>query len=259
MSGVATDRDVVRAPLRGRRLLRAVLAQAALELRLLVRAGESLVITFGIPLGILGFFSVVDVLPTASMPAVDFLVPGVLAISVAATGLVATGIQTAFERRYGVLKRLGATPLPTAGFLLAKSLAVAGLLTVQTVLVVGLALALGWSPASWWILPGGLLLGAIACTSLGLLMAGTLRAEATLAATNALFLVLLMISGVAFEAATLPDGLAAVGQLLPLGALGTLLRDGLAGHGFAAGPAVTLTVWSVLAIAAATRWFRWEP
>jgi ABC-2 type transport system permease protein len=242
------------------RRISAVLAQAAMEVRLIVRATESLVITLGIPVGLLLFFSLVDVLPTGGQQAVDFLVPGVIAISVAATGLVAIAIQTGFERKYAVLKRLGATPLTTSGFLLAKSLAAGGIVLVQTLLVVALAVGfLGWRPTAWGWLPAGILLGAVVCVSLGLLLAGTLRAEATLAASNALFLVLLVVSGVAFDAQALPDTLAALGRALPLGALGALLRSTLDGGGVDLGAAVTLGVWAIVTLLAARRWFRWEP
>ncbi len=242
-------------------MLQAVLAQAGMELRLLVRSGESLLVTFGIPVGILVFFSLVEVLPTGERRAVDFLVPGVLALSVAATGLVAVAIQTAFERKYGVLKRLGGTPLPRAGFLAAKALAVAAVLAVQVALVAVLAVSLlDWQPQGGGLAaPLAVLLGTLATTALGLLMAGTLRAEATLAASNAAFLVLLVISGVTFDAATLPDGLAAVGRVLPVGALGEALRVAFDGGGFARGAFVALVVWSAVAVVAAARTFRWEP
>jgi ABC-2 type transport system permease protein len=242
-------------------LARAVLAQALMELRLLVRSGESLLVTLGIPLGILGFFSVVDVLPTGDERPVDFLVPGVLAISVAATGLVAVAIQTAFERKYGVLKRLGGTPLPRWGFLVAKGLAVAAILAVQTALVLGLALGLlGWEPAGGALLaPLIVLLGAVSFTALGLLLAGTLRAEATLALSNALFLVLLVVSGVTFDPATLPDALAAIGQVLPVGALGEALRAAFAGEGAAVGHLSVVGGWGAVAVVLAARTFRWEP
>jgi ABC-2 type transport system permease protein len=255
MSAVTRDVDR-RTPLGA-----AVLAQAIMELRLLLRSGESLLVTLGIPLGILGFFSVVDVLPTGDERPVDFLVPGVLAISVAATGLVAVSIQTAFERKYGVLKRLGGTPLPRWGFLVAKGLAVAAVLAVQTLLVVGLALGtLGWDPAGGALLaPLAILLGAVTFTALGLLMAGTLRAEATLALSNALFLVLLVVSGVTFEADTLPVALAAIGRVLPVGALGHALRVAFAGEGLAAGSFAVLAGWGAGAVALAARTFRWEP
>lgn len=249
-----------------RRTVAMVSAQAGMELRLLVRAAESLVVTFGIPLGILIFFSSVDVLPTGDLAPIAFLVPGVLAISIAATGLVAVAIQTAFERKYGVLKRLGSTPLTTTGFLAAKAVAVMALIAVQATLVFAVAVPMGWRPpvglATLTVAAatvGSLALGALACTSLGLLMAGTLRAEATLAASNALFLVLMVISGVAFDVAALPDALSAVGLLLPLGALGQLLRSILAEGAVHAVSAAVLAGWSVLGLAAGHRWFRWEP
>ncbi len=257
----ASDADAPRSPDPRLPWGRAVRAQAWMELKLLVRSAESLIITLGIPLGVLVFFSTVDVLPTGAGLAVDFLVPGVLAISVAGTGLVAVAIQTAFERKYGALKRLGGTPLPRSGFLLAKGLAVAALLAGQTVLVVVIArVFLGWNPSGGALLtPPLVLVGAITFTALGLLMAGALRAEATLASSNAAFLGLLVISGVTFEAAALPDGLAAIGQGLPLGALGTALRVALDGDGLALGAALTVAAWGVGAIAVASRTFRWEP
>jgi ABC-2 type transport system permease protein len=240
---------------------RAILAQARMEAKLLVRSAESLVVTLGIPLGVLVFFSSVDVLPTGDARAVEFLVPGVLAISVAATGLVAVAIQTAFERKYGVLKRLGGTPLPRWGFLAAKGLAVAAILTVQSVLVVGIAaLFLEWRPSGGaLVLPVGVVLGAVTFTAIGLLLAGSLRAEGTLAVSNALFLVLLLVSGVAFDAAALPPAVAVVGQALPVGALGEVLRVGAAGEGFAVGALGALAGWGIAAILVAARTFRWEP
>lgn len=238
-----------------------VRAQARAELRLMLRSGESLLVTLGIPLGILVFFSVVDVLPTGGERPVDFLVPGVMAISVMATGLVANAIQTAFERKYLVLKRLGGTPLPRWGLVLAKGLAVAALLAVQTVAVVVVAtLGLGWRPSlaavPWLVV--ALVLGSVVFTALGLLMAGTLSAELTLALSNALFLALLLVSGLAFDADALPAGLERIAAALPSGALGTLLRCALDGHA-SAGAAGVLGAWGVVAVLAATRWFRWEP
>lgn len=248
-------------PVRTTPRVRAVWAQAAMELRLLLRSSESLLVTFGIPLGVLVFFSVVDVLPTDGEDPVDFLVPGVLAISVVATGLVAIGIQTAFERKYAVLKRLGGTPLGRAGYLVAKAAAVAVLLLVQTVLVVLVAgLGLGWQPEGGLVLAAVLVvLGAVMATALGLLLAGTLRAEATIAATNGLFLVLLVVSGVMVPVEVLPEPLAAVGSLSPMGALTRALEAALAGDGLAVAPTLVVLVWAAVAIAVGARSFRWEP
>lgn len=246
---------------------RVVLAQAGMELRLLLRSGESLLVTFGIPLGILLFFSVVDVLPSGDDDPVTFLVPGVLAISVMSTAFVAQAIQTAFERKYGVLKRLGGTPLTRAGFLAAKLVAVLALVLVQTVLVLALArYGLGWTAAggdgsSVTLVVAGMLLGSVTFTVLGLLLAGALRAEATLALTNALYLVLLVVSGLTIELDSLPAPLAAVAGYLPSGALGVLLRDGLTGAAPARWPvaALVLVAWGVAAAVLAVRSFRWEP
>ena len=241
-------------------VVRAVLAQAAMELRLLLRSGESLLVTLGIPLGVLVFFSAIDVLPIAGAR-VDFLVPGVLAISVTATGLVAVAIQTAFERKYGVLKRLGGTPLSRPAFLVAKGLAVAAILAVQTVLVLVVAMTLLDFTPGGSVLGGlaGVALGAVTFTALGLLMAGALRAEATLALSNAAFVVLLVISGITFDAEVLPDALAAIGRALPAGALGEVLRAALLEGRAAVGDALVVAGWGLAALAAAARWFRWDP
>lgn len=252
---------------------RAVVAQAAMEVRLMLRSSESLVVTLGIPLGILVFFSLVDVLPTGGEDPVAFLVPGVLAISVMSTAFVAQAIQTAFERKYGVLKRLGGTPLTRPAYLAAKALAVLGVLAVQTALVLAIArFALGWEPGGLGsagvpvaprigLVVVGLLLGAAAFTALGLLLAGTVRAEATLALSNAIFLVLLGISGVAVDLDELPAVLAHVALFTPSGALTVVLRDALGPDDVALWPLglIVLTGWGVAAAGLAARTFRWEP
>jgi ABC-2 type transport system permease protein len=243
---------------------RAVLAQARLETRLLLRSSESLLVTLGIPLGVLVFFSLVPVLPTGDVDAVTFLVPGVLALSATATGLVASAIQTAYERKSGALKLLGATPLGRGGFVAAKLASVLAMLLVQTVLVLVLALgALGWRPQGG--APGvllavvGVLLTGLVMASLGLALAGTLTAELTTAVTNALFLVLLLLGGVAVASDVLPAALAAVGAVTPLGAAVGALRGAL--DGAAGGPAAlgALAAWGALGTLAAVRTFRWEP
>jgi ABC-2 type transport system permease protein len=243
---------------------RAVLAQARLETRLLLRSSESLLITLGIPLGVLVFFSVVDVLPTGDSDAVTFLVPGVLALSATATGLVASAIQTAYERKSGALKLLGATPLGRPGFVMAKLASVLAILLVQTGLVMGLGLGLlGWRPDGGVIgvlvaVPTVLLVGLV-MAALGLVLAGTLTAELTTAVSNALFLVLLMLGGVAVEQEVLPDALAAIGAATPLGAGVLTLRALLDGTAGAAAGLFSLAVWGAFGTAIAVRSFRWEP
>jgi len=243
---------------------RAVLAQARLETRLLLRSSESLLVTLGIPLGVLLFFSSVPVLPSGDVDAVTFLVPGVLGLSATATGLVASAIQTAYERKSGALKLLGATPLGRPGFIAAKLLSVLAILVVQTVLVFALAAGLlGWrpqgGPAGVVLGVGAVLLAGLVMASLGLALAGTLTAELTTAVSNALFLILLMLGGVAVSPDVLPDGLAAVGGASPLGAAVALLRALLDGVDGAGAAGIALAVWGGSGAGVAVRTFRWEP
>ncbi len=238
---------------------RAVFAQTRVEVTLSLRRGESLLVSFLIPVGILVFFTKVDAVSTDLKDPVDFLVPGVLALAVMSTAMVSLGIATGFERRYGVLKRLGSTPLSRGGLLAAKTLTVLAIEAGQAVVIIGTGVALGWE-LTWRIILALVLLlvGTVAFAGIGLLMAGTLRAEANLAAANALFLVLLFLGGMAYPLARLPDALEVVAELLPAAALSESVRDVLAGVAFPWGSVAVLVMWAVIAPLAAARWFRWE-
>ncbi|WP_031081961.1 ABC transporter permease [Streptomyces sp. NRRL WC-3549] len=239
---------------------RMIAAQATLETRMLLRNGEQLLLTVIIPSLLLVLFSTVDVVDTGAGEPVDFLTPGILALAVMSTAFTGQAIATGFERRYGVLKRLGASPLPRWALMTAKTLAVLVTEVFQVVLVTVIAFALGWSPQGGW-LPALLLLvlGTAAFSGLGLLMAGTLKAEATLAAANLVFLLLLVGGGVVVPLDKFPDAAQSVLGLLPIAALSDGLRDVLQ-HGAATpwGDLGILAVWAVLGLGAAARFFRWE-
>ena len=241
---------------------RAVLAQARLETRLLLRSSESLLVTLGVPLGVLGFFAAVPVLPTGGADPVAFLVPGVLALSAAATGLVASAIQTAYERKSGSLRVLAASPLGRGGFVAAKLLSVVALLGVQAALVIALGVVLGWRPAGGAVgvvaALGGVLVAGLALAALGLAIAGRMSAEATTAVTNAVFLALLLVGGVAVDAGALPPTLSALGAASPVGAAAALLRAALDGAGGAVTALAALAAWGAVGAAVAVRGFRWE-
>ena len=191
-------------------------AQTRVELLLTLRRGESLVVTLAIPLGILVFFTKVDAVNTTLADPVDFLVPGVLALAVMSSAMVSLGIATGYERRYGVLKRLGSTPLSRAGLLSAKTLTVVGFEAVQCVAIVLTGIALGWDPTGGLVPAVGLLLlGTIAFAGVGMLLAGTLRAEANLAVANGLFLLLLFLGGMAYPLDRLPDAIETFAKALP--------------------------------------------
>ncbi len=242
--------------------MRALLTQTRTELTLSLRNGEQLLVSIVIPLLLLVFFSLVDVLPMPEgvTDAVDFLAPGVLALAVMSSAMVSLSIATGFERQYKVLKRLGTTPLGRTRLVAAKIAMVLVLLTIQVVVLVGAALALGWGPGGTPALtPLALLLGTAAFAGVGLLMAGTLRGTLTLALANGLYLVLLLLGGMIIPFSEMPAWLATLGKATPAGALSTVVQSCLRDGAPAAGRAwMVLAVWAVAAPLAAARWFRWE-
>lgn len=242
-------------------LLRMIRAQAALETRMLLRNGEQLLLTVVIPSLVLVLFSSVDIVDTG-VPgnAVDFLAPGVLALAVLSTAFTGQAIATGFERRYGVLKRLAVSPLPRWALMAAKTCAVLVTEVLQIVLLTAIAFALDWSPHGDPLAVAALLvLGTAAFSGLGLLMAGTLKAEATLAAANLVFLLLLVGGGVIVSLDKFPGAARAVLELLPISALSGGLRDVLQdGAGMPWRDLAILAVWAVLGLGAAARFFRWE-
>lgn len=239
---------------------RMILAQAALETRLLLRNGEQLLLTIVIPTLLLLLFATVPIVDVGGGRRVDFLAPGLIALAVMSTAFTGQAIATGFERRYGVLKRLGASPLPRGALLVAKTVSVFAVEILQVALLSVIALALGWSPHGSPVAVLVLLLfGTAAFSGLGLLMAGTLRAEATLAAANLVFVLLLVGGGVVVPLEKFPAGARHVLDLLPISALSDGLRRVLEhGGGLPWGPLGVLVVWAVLALAVAAVTFRWE-
>jgi ABC-2 type transport system permease protein len=240
--------------------MKALAAQLRVELTLTLRNGESLLLTLGIPVAILVFFSLVDVLPIDG-DAVDFLAPGTLALAVLATAFANLAIATAFDRSYGVLKRLGATPLGRTRLVAAKALAVLVVIALQVIVLGVAALALGWRPdVSPVPLVAALVLAVAAFTGLALLVAGRMRALVALAVANAVFIVLLLLSGMVFPLDKLPSGLRSGARALPSTALAEAARGALSEDAPVPGRVwPVLIVWAVASIALAVALFRWEP
>lgn len=240
----------------------AVLAQAKVELALTLRRGESVLLTLGIPVLLLVFFSAVDVLqlPDGTEDAIDFLTPGILALAVMSTAMVSLGIATGFERQYGVLKRLGTTPLGRRALLVAKTLAILVIELIQVAVLAAVAVALGWRPdGSPLPALAAALLATVGFAGLGLLLAGTLRGEVTLAAANGLYLVLLLLGGMVFPLDRLPGALRSFAELLPAAALSSALEGALSGSAAVPGKSwAVLLAWAIAAPALAGATFRWE-
>jgi ABC-2 type transport system permease protein len=234
--------------------------QVRAELAATLRNGEQLLLTLVIPVLLLVFFSLVDILPSGDEAAVDFLVPGILALAVMSTAMVSLGIKTGFERSYLVLKRLAVTPLGRGRLVGAKIVTVAIVEVVQVAVLLPVALALGWDPdtaRSLLVVPA-VAAGTVAFAGLGLLIAGRLRAELNLAVQNGLYLVLLLTGGIVFPLDELPDVAADIAGFLPSAALADVLRDAMGGA--AVDPTqswIVLVAWAVAMPLAAARTFRW--
>lgn len=231
-------------------------AQTRAELTLLLRNGEQVLLTLVIPLGLLVVLSTVPFVNVTGRR-VDFFVPGVLALAVMSTAFTGQAIGTGFERQYGVLKRLGATPLPRWVLLLAKTLGVLTVEVLQLGLISAVGLALGWHPHGDASVLALVALGTAAFSGLGLLLGGTLRGLTTLAAANLLWFVLLLLGGVVFPLSELGSG-ATVLQYLPSAALSDGLRQLLQHGHLVLRDLLSLTGWAVVSLTAAARLFRWE-
>ncbi len=240
---------------------RQILVHAAFELLLTARRGENVLITLIVPVLLLIFFASLNIVPPVNGSAINFLLPGILALAIMAAGMVNLGIATAYERYYGVLKRLGGSPLSRSGLIAAKVISILVLEIIQVILLVGVAIVFyRWQPAgSWWLALLALALGTVAFAAIGLAMAGALRAEVTLAGANGLFLVFVLLGGGILPLSHLPAALAALAQLLPAAALTLALQAAMtSGAAFPIFAWIVLAVWAVIALVIAIRTFQWE-
>ena len=238
-------------------------AQTRAEVRMTIRRGETLLLTLGIPILLLLFFSLTRVTTVPAGGRINFIAPGILALCVLSTSLVALSIATGFERSYGVLRRLHVTPLGQRRLIAAKISAVVVTEVIQVVVLGVVALGLHWKPRGGLTgaleVAGALLLGSAGCAGIGLLLAGRLRAEVNLAAANGLYLVLLLMSGIVVPLTSLPAAVRRVALYLPSGAMADALHRvlGEAGH---ANPTDwwVLGVWALAAPLLAARTFRFD-
>ena len=236
----------------------AVRSQVRMEARLTARRGENLLAMVGIPVAALLFFGTVGVGGAAR--GIPYLLPPSLALALVASGLVNLGIATAFERGYGVLKRLGGAPLGRGGLLVAKIAVVAVIGAVQVAALLVLATLLGWQPSTAVSWPAVVMVTVVSVSTfaaVGLLLAGTLRPEAVLVLANVVFLVAILLGGVAVAIDDLPGPLATVAAVLPWGAAGEAYRAALGG-GDVFGPLAVVAAWGLAATVGAIQTFRWD-
>ncbi len=243
--------------------MRAWWAQTRAEVRMNIRRGETLLLTIGIPVLLLVFFSLAHVTTSPNAHRVNFIAPGILALCILSTSLVALSIATGFERSFGVLRRLYVTPLGQRRLIGAKIGGVVVTEAIQIVVLSLVALLLRWHPHGGAIgiidVVALLLLGSAGCAGIGLLLAGQLRAEVNLAASNGLYLILLLLSGIVVPVSSLPSFIRHVVVGVPSGALAEGLHR-ILGQGRAPTSAdwISLAIWALLAPLLAARTFRFD-
>lgn len=245
--------------------MRALSAQTQMELRLTLRRGESLLITLAVPVLLLVFFASLSIVrfPGSLSSPIGYLLPGMLTLAVISNGMVSAGIATAYDRYYGVLKLLGSSPLSRASLITAKVLAIIAFEVIQLVLLFTVAvLFYGWRPSgSVTETIIALLLGTATFTGIGLAMAGSLRAEVTLAGANGLYLLFLLLGDAVLPLNHLPGALQFIARMLPAAPLADALRIAMGSGIFAGRYGLSLAeeaLWAVVVLAIAVRTFRWE-
>ena len=234
-------------------------SQLRQELTVMIRNGEQLLLLVVIPVMLLVFFSQTDFLSTSGENKIDFLLPGILSLAVISTAMVSLGIATGFERSYGVLRRLGTTPLGTRRLVAAKMSAICIIEIAQLVMLIVVGLLLGWNP-SRINLPQILLLlilGTACFAGIGLTLAGRLRAEVNLAAQNGLYLVFLLLGGIFVESDELPATISQISAFSPSSLLSGLLRDSF-NNTVVLADAIALSAWAIAACALAITSIKWS-
>ncbi|SEE47631.1 ABC-2 type transport system permease protein [Arthrobacter alpinus] len=241
-------------------LARRIISQGRYEAATMLRNGEQLVLMAVMPL--LGLLALVatPILDDMGQPRVAIATPGILALCALSTAFTGQGIATGFDRRYGVLRFLSTTPLGKGGLIAGKCIAVLVVLALQSVLISTVAAFMGWRPPVAGVLLGIplLILGAAAFTALGLLIAGTVRPEATLAITNLGWILLAAVGGIVLPAGKFSSSLEGLVQWLPSGALGNLMRAALIESRLDVWGLIILLAWAAVAAVAALKWFKWN-
>lgn len=237
-----------------------ILNQGRYEAVMMLRNGEQLILAVVLPLLAMVALVVTPLLDDYGTSRINIATPGIFALCAMSTAFTGQGIATGFDRRYGVLRYLSTTPLGRAGLIAGKVIAVLAVLAIQVVLVSAVALLLGWHPEPAGLIPAALelILGAVAFTALGLLVAGTVRPEATLAITNLLWILLAAAGGIIIPVGNLPGVLQPFIEVLPSAALGDALRSALIDSQFNISATLILLAWTILGGLGAVRWFKWS-
>ncbi len=195
---------------------------------------------------------------------IDWLVPGLLGMTIMGTGVWSIGFSVVYARSRKLLKQLGATPMRRRDYLLAQTLARVLFLGVEVVAL----LLFGWLVfdvpvrGSLLLLTGLCVVGSLSFTGLGLLVASRVRTiEAASGLVNVVLLPMWVLSGVFFASANFPAGMQPFIQALPLTALNDALRAVMiegATLAAIAGEIGILGIWGVASFGLALKLFKWR-
>ncbi|GAA2541932.1 ABC transporter permease [Winogradskya consettensis] len=246
-------------PSPGRAPMRDILkSQVRMELVLTARRGEAVVLAMGVPLLVLLGAGLTEATNVPTDDRLGYVVPGVLALTVMSTAFTGQAITTGYERSYGVLKRLGASPLTRPGLLFSKTAAILCLVGIQILALALVGVVVGWRPDFSHVLPavGVTVLATAAYCGFALLIASLLRPETVTAGATLIYVLMLAAGGIMFAA---PDLGTAGYFVLPLAAHAQALRDTLTDGTAVPGSIwLSLTLWAAVALTLAARKFRWE-
>lgn len=237
-----------------------ILSNAKFEFGLTLRNGEQLLLTLIIPVAAMLGLTYMTGVDLGTDDRIQVVVPGIIALAILATAFTSQAISTGFDRRYGVLKLMGATPLLRSGLLISRALAILAVEMLQIIVILVMALFMGWSPTgNVFYIAIYVLIGTASFTSLALALAGTLRAEATLAVANAIFLALMFVGGILIPLKSAPEWMSTISVYLPSGALGEGLREAMSQTpSFESLPLLVLVAWMLVGTALTVKFFRWE-
>jgi ABC-2 type transport system permease protein len=232
------------------------------------RSREAAIFTFLLPVLFFLLFGSIygsDVLSNEHVKASAFLEAGMIGFGVAATCFAGLAITMVIRREAGVLKRIRATPLPPATYLVAVLASVFVVFLVEAALIVAIGKVLFGVhlPDRPFSLLLALLLGAGAFAALGLALTSLVRsAEGSSAVINIVYLPMVMISGTFFSPKSTPGFIRALADVLPLTYFTKLMRAVmLHDHHLwqEPGAVVVVGIWGVIGVFAAIRGFRWQP
>ena len=235
--------------------------QYRLERRMFWRNPSAAFFNFLLPLLFLGFFGAIL---HGKQHDLNRLVPGIAGMSVMSTTFTALAYNVVFLRERGVLKRIRGTPLPAGSYfggVAANAVTNTGLQITIIVIAGKLFFGLDW-PRDWAELVVFVVAGVVCFAALGVAFAHAIpNFESTAAYVNAVFLPVIFISGVFYDASRAPGFIRGIAQALPL----IHVIDGLSGamvKGTGIGSNISalgvIAAWAVLGIALAVRGFSWE-